>query len=280
MLAMLLALGASLSWGTSDFLGGLKSRSLPLLTVLLASQATSLVLLAGIVAVAGQAPPGPGYLFAAAIAGLGETLGVAALYRGLGTGRMSIVAPVSSAAPAVPVVVGVALGEAPAPIQSVGLVLIVAGVVGTAAHPRSTSPSPSPAGPSVLYGLLSAVGFGAFFVAMDSASEGSLPWALLVARLTAVTALVAAALVTRSRVVTGLSDIPILAAIGILIVGADAMYAAATTVGSLAVVAVLSALHPLVTIGLARTLLHERITRTQTAGIAACVAGVLAITAT
>ncbi len=280
MLAMLLALGASLSWGSSDFLGGLKSRSLPLLTVLLASQAVSLLMLAGIVAVAGQAPPGPGYLLAAAVAGMGETVGVAALYRGLGTGRMSIVAPVSSAAPAVPVLAGVALGEAPAPIQSVGLVLIVAGVVGTAAHPRSTSPSPSPAGASVLYGLLSAVGFGTFFVAMDSAGEGSLPWALLVARLTAVTALVAAALVTRSRVVAGLSDLPILAAIGILIVGADAMYAAATTVGSLAVVAVLSALHPLVTIGLARALLHERITRTQSAGIAVCIAGVLAITAT
>jgi drug/metabolite transporter (DMT)-like permease len=42
---------------------------------------------------------------------------------------------------------------------------------------------------------------------------------------------------------------------------------------------VLSALHPVVTIGLARIYLHERITRTQTAGIATCIAGVLAVTA-
>jgi hypothetical protein len=49
VLAIALALGSSLAWGVSDFLGGLKSRSLPLLVVLLISQAAALIVLAAIV---------------------------------------------------------------------------------------------------------------------------------------------------------------------------------------------------------------------------------------
>jgi hypothetical protein len=41
-----------------------------------------------------------------------------------------------------------------------------------------------------------------------------------------------------------------LALVGVLIIGADAAYAAATTVGYLSVVAVLAALHPVITIAL------------------------------
>ena len=39
MLAVALALAASMLWGVGDFLGGLKSRTLPLLGVLICSQA-------------------------------------------------------------------------------------------------------------------------------------------------------------------------------------------------------------------------------------------------
>ena len=83
MLAIALALGSSLAYGVSDFLGGLKSRSLPLLAVLLVSQGTALVLLAGVVVPFGEGPPGGSFVLYAAIAGLSETVGVAALYRGL-----------------------------------------------------------------------------------------------------------------------------------------------------------------------------------------------------
>ncbi|MQA17468.1 MAG: EamA family transporter, partial [Pseudonocardiaceae bacterium] len=84
---------------------------------------------------------------------------------------------------------------------------------------------------------------------------------------------------TRPRLATRLTDVPVLAAIGVLIVGADTMYATATTLASLAVVAVLSALHPVVTMGLARIYLREQITRPQLVGIATCLSGVLAIAA-
>ena len=55
------------------------------------------------------------------------------------------------------------------------------------------------------------------------------------------------------------------------------MYAIASTRGLLGVVAVLSSLYPVVTMGLARVYLRERIGRLQRLGIAACLAGVVAM---
>ncbi len=50
-------MGAGLSWGLSDFLGGLKSRRIALLAVLLTSQVVGLALIGGFVAVRGEGPP-------------------------------------------------------------------------------------------------------------------------------------------------------------------------------------------------------------------------------
>ncbi|OLT00786.1 hypothetical protein BJF90_34040 [Pseudonocardia sp. CNS-004] len=275
-IAVVLALASSVGWGISDFLGGLRSRTSGLLPVLVVSQVTALVLLAGFVGVLGSTPPDPPHLLAAAAAGVSEAVGVAALYRGLAVGRASVVAPVAAAAPVVPFAAGIALGQVPGPLQAGGLVLVVAGIV-LAAHQRRSAGGGT--GVAVLHGAVSAAGFGAFFVFMDAASEAGLPWALLVSRLTAVVAIAAVVLVLRAPVAVPRRTVPVLALIGVLIVGADAAYAAATTVGHLGVVAVLAAFHPVVTIGLAATLLRERVDVVQRIGVAAAVLGVVAVTA-
>lgn len=279
MLAVLLSLGAALGWGVSDFLGGLKSRSMPLLSVLLISQAVALVLLVGIVGSFAGAPPQPRFLLYAAVAGLGEGVGVAALYRGLAVGTMSVVAPVAAIAPAVPLVAGLMLGEIPAPMQNVGLVLAIGGVVVTSRQRRSGEQARRKLLRSILHGLLSALGFGIFFVALDAASEGSVPWALLIARFTSVAAVAAAYVVSRPSLALRKGDFTIMVLMGILIVSADFMYAMATTLGYLSVVAVLGALHTVVTVAMAGIFMHERIARLQGIGIAACICGVLIITA-
>jgi drug/metabolite transporter (DMT)-like permease len=278
VLAIGLALGSSLVYGVSDFLGGLKSRSVPLLSVLLISQGSALVLLAIVVAVVGEGPPGGTFLLYAAIAGLAEAVGVAALYRGLAVGTMSIVAPVAATAPAVPVVAAVVLGELPEPLQGAGIALALAGVAMISLQPGEEG-APRDVGPSVIFGALTALGFGGFLVAMDAASEGSVEWALLVARLTAVAAFGAVFLARRPGLAVKPAELPVLVLIGALIIGADAMFAVASTEGLLSVVAVLSSLYPVVTIALARAYLHERIAQRQRYGIAAALAGVTAISA-
>lgn len=276
MLAVALALASSLAYGISDFLGGLTSRSVALLPVLLVSEGTALILLSIFVISRGEGPPGSAFILYAAIAGLSEAVGVAALYRGLAVGVMSIVAPVGATAPVVPVVVGIVLGEFLTPIQGAGIALAVTGIALTSWR-RHSGDEVVAHGPSVFFGLLSALGFGGFFAFMDAASEGDIPWALLVARLTAVTVFVAAMLLRRAPLAVRGAELPMIALIGVLIVGADSMYAIASTQGLLGVVAVLSSLYPVVTIAVARVYLHERIERLQQIGIAMCLSGVVAI---
>jgi drug/metabolite transporter (DMT)-like permease len=276
--AIALALGSSLVYGVSDFLGGLKSRSLPLLSVLLVSQGSALVVLATIVVAAGEAPPSGSFLLYAAIAGLAEAVGIAAFYRGLAVGVMSIVSPIAATAPVVPVVAAIALGEAPGPVQGAGIVLALAGIAIISYDPRGRGASRDLA-PSIMFGLLTALGFGGFLVAMDAASEGGVLWALVTARLSAVAAFIAVFLARRPPLGVRAAEVPVLVLIGVLIIGADFMYATATTEGLLSVVAVLSSLYPVVTICLARFYLQERLQRFQQLGAAASVSGAVLISA-
>jgi drug/metabolite transporter (DMT)-like permease len=267
--AILLALGAALCWGLSDFLGGLKSRSSAVLSVLLVSQVTALSVLAFIVVARGLPAPEGRFLAYAAIAGLGEAVGIAALYRGLAVGQMTVVAPIAATAPVLPVLAGLAAGEVPGPVASVGVVLAAAGVAITSARRDAVNTASS-----------RLAGFGSFFLAMDLASEADVPWALLAARLTSVLAVgavtvVAIARTGRLRIQRG--DLHVMALIGLLIVAADAMYATATTRGLLGVAAVLGSLHTVVTIGLARIVLDERLERAQRVGVVTVLLGVLAI---
>lgn len=283
MAAILLALGASLGWGISDYLGGLKSRSLPILSVLLVSQTTALAALLLFLLTSATALPGISFLLSAMLAGLGEMIGIVALYRGLSTGTMSVVAPISNAAPAIPLTVALVLGEIPGTTQLAGLVLVVAGIVLTSIE-RSAGRAAVGArrNASVVYGIISAIGFGTFFAAMDSAAEGAIIWALFAARLTSLVVIATAAMLMmslgRSRLGLTKAEVPVLAMIGLLVVSADAMYAVASTLGLLSVVGVLSALHPVVTVLLARLHLREHMDGMRYAGIAVCLLGVMAIT--
>ena len=270
MLAVGLALAANLAYGVSDFLGGLRSRSLPLLSVLLVSQATALVIAFIVVIVSGESPP-TDYLHYGVLAGLGEALGVAALYRGLAIGTMSVVAPLGATAPVVAVVVGIALGEAPSAIQGAGIALGIAGVALISSSEER--PKGHPLGASVVFGMLTALGFGTFFVGMDAASEGSVPWALLAARCTTIVIFGVAFAVRARPLDLDARDLPVLAGIGALIVSADSLYAIASTQGLLSVVAVLSSLYPVVTIALARIYLHEELGGMQRLGVPAALAG-------
>ena len=276
MTAIALALAASVAYGVSDFLGGLKSRSLPQLSVLLISQGGALVVLVAVVAVAGGSPPEGRYVVYGMIAGLVEAVGVAALYRGLAVGSISIVAPVAAMAPVVPVVAGIALGELPTPLQGGGIVLAIAGVVLISLAPSAGRGS---AATSVMLGLGAALGLGGYLAAMDAASDGGVVWALLVARLTTVAALLAVAAAARPPLRVARAEMPALVLVGGLVLAADAMFAVASTKGLVSVVAVLSSLYPIVTIALGHRYLGERIERLQPLGIAIALGGAAAIAA-
>src|SRR5688500_17432352 len=104
--ALALAFASGGSWGVADFLGGLKARKLPLLNVLLFSQGTGLVLVGVYMLIRRDAAPGGDFAFFAVLSGLAGAIGLASFYRGLAVGNMGVVAPISSTAAIIPVVVG------------------------------------------------------------------------------------------------------------------------------------------------------------------------------
>ncbi|HWM12660.1 MAG TPA: DMT family transporter [Solirubrobacteraceae bacterium] len=273
MIPVALALGASIAWGCSDFLAGLKARKLALLWVLLVSQGTGLVLVLVAALASGAALPSGNAALLAAGAGVAELIGFAAFYRALAVGSMSIVAPVSATAAIVPILVGVAAGDVPMPIQAVGMALALAGAAIASLEPgRADGKRRAAAG--VGLALVAALGFGGFFVGMDLAADEGALWAVTINRFAAVGVVVALVLATRRPCPLDRGTFPSLVAVGALDVAANTMFAVALTLGMAAVVSVLGSLYPLATVILARAILHEHVTVSQRTGVLAALAGV------
>ena len=278
MLTVALGLAASLSWGIADFIGGTKSRALDLLAVLVVSQGVALVVLLVAVAARAQGPPGPEPLLYAAGAGAAGVAGIAALYRGLAVGAMAVVAPIAALGAGIPVMVGVATGDRPGAVQVAGILLALAGVALAA---REEAPEERGARLAVGAGLAAAaaLGIGLFLVGMDAAGDEDVLWALTAARLTSVVILGMAVLATRPALAATRPHLGAVAAIGLLDLGANALFTIASTEGLVSVASVCSSLYPVVTIALAASLLGERVRPAQGVGIALVLAGVLAIAA-
>jgi drug/metabolite transporter (DMT)-like permease len=278
MVALALALGASLAWGGSDFVAGLASRRMPLLAVLVGSQLAGLVLLLGLLAVSGETPPPAGAVVAAAVAGVAELLGFAALYKGLALGPMSVVAPISSAAALVPVTASVLTGERPATAAAIGMGLVLLGAA-LACSERGDDAPPGAARaravPGAALAALAAVSFGCFFVGMDAAAhEAGAAWAVALNRSTSVSVLVFAVALMRPRVGVRRLDLATLATVGLLDAAANAMFAFALTQGLTSTVSVLGSLYPVTTVVLAAMVLDERVAPRQAAGVATVLVGI------
>jgi drug/metabolite transporter (DMT)-like permease len=142
MVAIVLALFTSIGWGFSDFLGGLRTRSLPVKTVAGGMFAGGLLTAVFVTLARGSGYPGGGFLVAGVIAGLSSLVAVTSLYKALAIGSMSIVAPINAAYPIVPVIYGLAQGERPSSLQLAGMALVVAGVI-VASYVRESKAVPA-----------------------------------------------------------------------------------------------------------------------------------------
>jgi drug/metabolite transporter (DMT)-like permease len=267
-----LAVFASLLWGSADFVGGSLSRRLRTVQVLAVSQALATVVLVGFVAVSGTAR-GPGsWLGWSLAAGVTWAAGMGALYSALARGTMGVVAPIASCGMALPVVLALAGGERPAPLQLGGVVVAVLGVVGSAGPDLRHGRTPQRR--AVLLALTAAVLFGVEIFCVARGSASSVAMTLVGMRLTAV-ACVGGALLARPRERGRVrpADLVTLLVLGCLDLAATAAYALAASAGMVSLVAVLASLYPAVTVLLARRLHAERLTGVQRGGVAAVLAG-------
>ncbi|PYP56705.1 MAG: EamA/RhaT family transporter [Gemmatimonadetes bacterium] len=275
-MAYLLATLAAVFYGAADFTGGMVTKRVATVPVVLLSQATGLVMVALILPFLGTAAPRAADLWWGAAGGLAGGVGVALLYYGLAIGTMSVVAPTTAVlAVAIPVLTSIALGERPGWLAIAGILL---GIGAIALVSRPTANPQSTARRSGLgVALVAGVAIGLFLLALAQTRPASGLWPLLTARLTSVGLFAVIAAVGRRSVRMPLKLAAIAVGGGALDMLANTLYLLAAQIGPLSPVVTLSALYPASTVLLARAVLGERLNAWQTAGVAAALVAVLLI---
>lgn len=248
MESILLALAAATSWGVSDFLGGFLTRRLSLAPILLISQAAGCAMLVALAELRGPPVIEATQIAFAVAASAGGLVGIGALYRGMAVGVVSIVAPISAAGAALPVLYALLRGERTTLLQALGIGLALLGVVLAS---RAADHKDGRRGPAITRGvslaLLAALGFGVFFIFLHEASTADVLWVGAIQRLTGVVLVAAMVLLFRTSIRIGWRSVPGVLIVGVLDTSANVLYAFASTTGLVSVAAVLASLFPVVT---------------------------------
>ena len=312
MLAIVLALGASFSWGSADYLGGLTTRRASLWAVVAGSQVVGLTAIAVVVAVSGHPWPGFHAVWPVLLGGMAGAVAIATFYKALAIGTMSIVAPISATSAAIPFLVGLAAGERPGALQYAGVALAAVGVVLAASEPSRSGetigagvlpgepaieavgepgagPAIGPAGEdergaraaqqrrAVLLSLIAAVGIGLMLLGYDASAKYDPLWATLGGRFSSACFFAVFLLILRPRLGIGRTAVPAIVAVGVLDTSANLLFSLATTQGYLSIVAVVGSVYPVVTVVLAYLFLRERVARHQALGVLVTLVGVALI---
>ncbi|MFD4031144.1 EamA family transporter [Streptomyces sp. NPDC058637] len=284
----LFALATSLLWGLADFGGGLLTRRTPALTVVVVSQCIAALVLGVVVIATGAWSEAGGRLWFAVAAGAVGPVAMLSFYKALALGPMGVVSPLGSLGVAVPVGVGLIVGERPGLPQFAGIAVAVAGVVLAGGPQLRGAPVQRRA---VALTLLAAFGFGAVMalIAEASTTVTGLFLALFVQRVTNIavggTALYVSvrrggrALPEEGGRTVVLAALPALAFVGLADVAANGTYAIAAQNGPVTVAAVLASLYPVVTALAARGVLGERLRGVQAAGAGLALVGTVLLAA-
>lgn len=276
MNALSLGLVAALCWGLHDILVRRVSQSVPLLASLLTVLVAGSLLQTGIMAQQGAFTAVPraaaGYALLSGVFFLVASLG---LYGAFQRGPVRLVSPIIASYPILSVAWAVFTGTTIA-LGSWGAVLaIIIGVSAVAALSDDSEGDIPPRGRTILYAVISAVGFaGTFALGQQAAGMADDLPVILITRITSIVLLVVVILVRRVPMLPGWGALPVLALMGsvdgialicVLSAGGlpDAQYASVS-----------SSVFGLLTVIMAWAFLKERMTPPQWGGVALCFAGI------
>lgn len=278
-----LALGSALLYGAADFTGGLVTRRVATIPVVVLSQFSGLVLLLLLLPLLPDASPSRADMLWGVVAGLTGGVGVALLYRALAVGIMAIVAPTTAVcAVTIPVAVAVLLGERPGVLAAAGIAL---GVVSIILVSRQTTDYPSGRDrisarslpPGVGTALISGVAIGFFFLSLAQTASAAGMWPLVASRTVSVLLFGSIATLARKPLAMPPRMVLLATVCGALDMLANALYLVAARQGPLSIVVTLSSLYPASTVLLARLVLQERLNLWQVSGVGCALAAVVLI---
>jgi drug/metabolite transporter (DMT)-like permease len=234
----------------------------------------------GLLALAIVRPPAPAAGVVVALMAGGAFSGLSAItyYYALRVLKMSIACPILAGAAILPVAWGLARGEKPSTLAVFGIVITIAGIIVVSrpgeeqddAHPRTTLKG-------VLLALTGSASAGILVISLDYGAASDPLWATVVIRCAA--ALLCGAWIAAARPTLRLRrrGAWVVVAAGLMVVLANLLFAQATTLADLSVVAVLGWLSPAVTMVYAWVFLHERMRPLQWGASAAVIAGVVCL---
>jgi drug/metabolite transporter (DMT)-like permease len=278
-MASLLALLSSALWGSADFFAGRMSKKHHPFAVLGFSQVIGLFVGILILVISGNWQGKvfgfDGFLIPGILAGLAGYIGLACLYEGLSTGRMGVVAPISSMSAVVPLAYALATGDALSTLASVGVFVALIGVF-CASGPELSQGMPIK---PLLLALGAAAGFGLSLTFIAVGSETSALLTMVSMRGATFFVTISIALKFRTTGKFGRQDLPLLIFIGAADFLANLLLGVATTKGFVSVAMVFGSLYPIATALLAFKFLNERLHKVQYIGIALAVSGVSLISA-
>src|SRR5262245_32752751 len=282
MIAVIGGLFAAVAWAATTMCYARASRTLPSASVIALAMVVGFVVTAPAALIAGIPDDLDGStLGLLVVAGAANLAGLLLVVTALRAGQVSIVAPIVSTEGAIAAVLAVLAGEAISPGAGVTLALIAAGIAlasaGTTDEEVVDEPTAHHPRRAVALAIIAALSFGVSLYATGQVSdELAIPWALLPARVIGVFVIALPLLFARRLVVTreGLPFV-VLAGIG------EVVGFAAFTLGArdaIAISAVLASQFGVLAAVAAYALFGERLSRRQTAGVAAIAVGVAALT--
>ena len=281
MLTIILGFTTSLVYGFADFFGALGSKRIRPVVVTFWSglSGLGLLLIAALFMGADFSTEG---IFWGVVAGVASAIAMSCLYASLAIGPISILSPLGAVVSAiVPLIVGSFQGDRFSVWGWVALAGILVAVVLVGFVPGEDVRLPSTKG--LLLGLAAGAGIGLVLIALAKAPHSTGLTSVIFLRATSASLLglfmVFSLLKARRRESSGWdasgerqTKVPLSFWWAVIVAGffdssANVFFTLASRIGSLSVVAVLTALYPLGTIILARLFLKEKIARTQLAGI-------------
>jgi drug/metabolite transporter (DMT)-like permease len=287
-LAIILGLTAAVCWGGADFAARFASRRVGAYRTLFFMQFFGFIALSVYLKFRGGFFDGiaPGWhpWALAALAGVINMVASLSLYYSFQIGVMSIVAPVSSAYPALTVTLAIASGERITALRGVGLAITLVGVIlaATTFTPSTGDSAKESAhlARGVGWAILAALGFGVLFwflgfYVVPAVGPAISVWVI---RLTCFSVLAVAAVPTRQSLKLPSGSVWwLLAAIGFLDTAAFVANNAGLHTGQVSVVSVLASLYGAVTVLLAWIVLREKLERSQWLGILLIFVGIVLV---
>ncbi len=276
MISITLSIFACFGWGIADFIGGLKSRSLSTLSILMISSITGTIVLGLILLLMRSPLPNDSGLMWAFLTGPVGIMAMYLLYKSMAIGTMSILAPISATGVILPVIWGIVHGDSLSGLSMVGITITILGSI-LAVMERGIQGNQIILTKGLGLSVGSALFVGIYFILMDVACANNPIWASMIMRASTLFVLIPLLFFVRVKINTVRAQYPYIVLMGIMDTMAAFCFAIATSKGMLSEVAVISSLYPVVTVALSAVIVKERIHRIQYSGVFLALTGVMLI---